>query len=60
MKCSEIMEVCRKLAPEDCACDWDNPGLLAGRSDKEVRYTLPWMPRTRWWRLLRLQGRICF
>ena len=37
MKCSEIMEVCRKLAPEDCACDWDNPGLLAGRSDKEVR-----------------------
>lgn len=48
MKCSEIMDVCRKLAPEDCACDWDNPGLLAGRSDKEVkRYTLPWMPRTR-------------
>ena len=33
MKCSEIMDVCRKLAPEDCACDWDNPGLLAGRSD---------------------------
>ena len=28
MKCSEIMEVCRKLAPEDCACDWDNPCLL--------------------------------
>ena len=25
MKCSEIMEVCRKLAPEDCACDWDIP-----------------------------------
>ena len=22
MKCSEIMDVCRKLAPEDCACDW--------------------------------------
>lgn len=37
MKCSEIMDVCRKLAPEDCACDWDNPGLLAGRSDKEVK-----------------------
>lgn len=61
MKCSEIMDVCRKLAPEDCACDWDNPGLLAGRSDKEVkRYTLPWMPQTRWWRLHRLWGRICF
>ena len=32
-----FMDVCRKLAPEDCACDWDNPGLLAGRSDKEVK-----------------------
>ena len=37
MKCSEIMDVCRKLAPEDCACDWDNVGLLVGRRDREVR-----------------------
>lgn len=37
MKCSDIMELCRGLAPEDCACEWDNPGLLAGRSDKEVK-----------------------
>lgn len=37
MKCSEIMELCRVLAPEDWACEWDNPGLLAGRSDKEVK-----------------------
>ena len=37
MKCSEIMERLRALAPESCACDWDNPGLLAGRHDKEVK-----------------------
>ena len=37
MRCSEIMEICRGLAPEGCACEWDNPGLLAGRSDKEVK-----------------------
>lgn len=36
MKCSEIIEILRELAPEECACEWDNPGLLAGRSDKEV------------------------
>ncbi len=37
MRCSEIMERLRALAPESCACDWDNPGLLAGRHDKEVK-----------------------
>ena len=37
MKCREVIESLRELAPESCACDWDNPGLLAGRSDKEVR-----------------------
>ena len=37
MKCSEVIEVLGRLAPESCACDWDNPGLLAGRSDKEVK-----------------------
>ena len=37
MKCSEIIEVLGRLAPEGCACEWDNPGLLAGRSGKEVR-----------------------
>ena len=31
MKCSEVIEILGKLAPESCACDWDNPGLLAGR-----------------------------
>ena len=37
MRCSEIIEVLGRLAPEGCACEWDNPGLLAGRSGKEVR-----------------------
>lgn len=36
MKCSELIETLKELAPEDCACEWDNPGLLAGRSAKEV------------------------
>ena len=36
MKCSEIIEILEELAPPSMACDWDNPGLLAGRSDKEV------------------------
>lgn len=37
MKCSDIVKLLSELAPESCACDWDNPGLLAGRSDKEVK-----------------------
>lgn len=37
MKCSEIIAFLRELAPESCACDWDNPGLLAGRMEKEVK-----------------------
>ena len=36
MKCSEIIEVCKRLAPEEWACSWDNPGLLAGRMEKNV------------------------
>lgn len=36
MKCSEIIDILKGLAPEECACDWDNPGLLAGRSGKEI------------------------
>lgn len=40
MKCSEIIEVLEKLAPAHCACDWDNPGLLAGRKEKEVETIL--------------------
>lgn len=40
MKCSEIMDVLDMLAPKRCACDWDNPGLLAGRREKEVKKIL--------------------
>lgn len=37
MKCREIIEQLNKLAPETIACSWDNPGLLAGRFEKEVK-----------------------
>lgn len=37
MRCSEITDRLGALAPESCACEWDNPGLLAGRHDKEVK-----------------------
>ena len=37
MKCSEVIEILRRQAPEEAALDWDNPGLIAGRMDKEVR-----------------------
>ena len=40
MKCSEIRKVLEELAPVSCACEWDNPGLLAGRNDKEVKKIL--------------------
>lgn len=40
MKCSEIRKVLEELAPFSCACEWDNPGLLAGRNDKEVKKIL--------------------
>ncbi len=36
MKCFEIMELLETLAPGRPACGWDNPGLLAGRREKEV------------------------
>lgn len=37
MRCSEIMAALEQLAPAAYACDWDNPGLLAGRKEKEVK-----------------------
>lgn len=40
MKCREIIEIIENLAPRRMACDWDNPGLLAGRMDKEVKKIL--------------------
>lgn len=32
----DIEEKLNQLAPKAAACDWDNPGLLVGRHDKEV------------------------
>lgn len=40
MKCREIVDILDKLAPKRCACQWDNPGLLAGRTEKEVKKIL--------------------
>lgn len=40
MKCKELMEILEELAPRRMACDWDNPGLLAGRQEKEVKKIL--------------------
>ena len=40
MKCREIIEILDGLAPEAFACDWDNPGLLAGSREKEVKKIL--------------------
>ncbi len=37
MKCREVMEQLEVIAPLRYACSWDNPGLLVGKSNKEVR-----------------------
>ncbi|MBQ8640486.1 MAG: Nif3-like dinuclear metal center hexameric protein [Lachnospiraceae bacterium] len=36
MKCSDIMKQLEKLAPQELACEWDNVGLLLGRTDKNI------------------------
>ena len=37
MKCVELMELLGKMAPIYLAESWDNPGLLVGRKDKEIK-----------------------
>ncbi len=37
MQCSKLIEILEQLAPVKCACDWDNVGLLVGRSKKEIK-----------------------
>ncbi len=37
MKCGELIGLLEKLAPSECACEWDNIGLLTGRYDKEIK-----------------------
>lgn len=32
----EIIRQMEALAPRQAACDWDNPGLLVGRGDREI------------------------
>lgn len=36
MKVSEIIKILDQIAPPGYALNWDNPGLLAGRSDRDV------------------------
>ena len=40
MNCKEVMEILEERAPKRMACEWDNPGLLAGRQEKEVKKIL--------------------
>lgn len=40
MRCSEIIGRLEQLAPVEYACEWDNPGLLAGRMEKDVKKVL--------------------
>lgn len=37
MQCSKIIRQLERLAPKEYACEWDNPGLLAGRLEKDVK-----------------------
>jgi len=36
MRCSEVIAKLEELAPPSYAAEWDNPGLLVGRRDKNV------------------------
>jgi len=40
MKCKELMEILECLAPASLAEEWDNPGLLVGESDAEIKKVL--------------------
>lgn len=37
MRCSKVIEILEKQSPRKFACDWDNVGLLVGRTDKEIQ-----------------------
>lgn len=37
MNCREIMQILEEQSPVSYACEWDNVGLLAGNSDKEIK-----------------------
>ena len=40
MRCRELLERLEELAPGEYACEWDNPGFLAGRGEKEIHKVL--------------------
>lgn len=40
MRCSDICKIIEQEYSREYACDWDNVGLLVGRSDKEVKKIL--------------------
>ncbi len=37
MQCRELIKRLDELAPRAYACEWDNPGFLAGREEKEIK-----------------------
>ena len=37
MKCSELIKQLNTLCPKDYAMPWDNPGLIAGDADQDIR-----------------------
>lgn len=40
MRCKKLIEKLEELAPGAYACEWDNPGFLVGRGDKEIQRCL--------------------
>jgi len=40
IKCRDVMEIMERIAPKQLAEDWDNPGLLVGSPDDEIRRIL--------------------
>ncbi len=40
LRCSQVIQLIKKLAPEYLAEDWDNVGLLVGSCDKEINRIL--------------------
>lgn len=36
IRCKELIKRLERLAPPELACEWDNPGFLAGRAEKEI------------------------
>ena len=40
IKCRDVMDIMERIAPKKLAEEWDNPGLLVGNPDDEVRRIL--------------------